>query len=58
MDDRSYVEESNDEDFDSDYVVHDDSSDDGDDEDFDVAISDYKVGPDYYPTEFVWDCQQ
>ncbi|KAF5765277.1 hypothetical protein HanRHA438_Chr15g0714191 [Helianthus annuus] len=58
MDDRSDVEESSDEDFDSDYVVDDDSSDDGDDEDFDVAVDNYEADPDYHPVEFVWDCQR
>ncbi|KAF5813254.1 hypothetical protein HanXRQr2_Chr03g0096081 [Helianthus annuus] len=46
MDHQSDVEESNDVDFDSDYVVSDESSDDGDDADFDAAVSDYEAHPD------------
>ncbi|KAJ0744240.1 hypothetical protein HanPI659440_Chr10g0385361 [Helianthus annuus] len=58
MDHQSDVEESNDVDFDSDYGVSDESSDDGDDADFDAAVSDYEAGPDVYPIEFVWYCKQ
>ncbi|KAJ0852057.1 putative DNA-binding pseudobarrel domain superfamily [Helianthus annuus] len=58
MDHRSDVEESSDEDFDSDCVVSDESSDDGGDEDFVVMVSDYEADPNYHPIEFVWDYQQ
>ncbi|KAJ0696645.1 putative transcription factor B3-Domain family [Helianthus annuus] len=54
MDHQSDVEETNDVDSDSDYVVSDESSDDGDDVDFDAVVSDYEVDPDVYPIEFVW----
>ncbi|KAJ0883566.1 putative transcription factor B3-Domain family [Helianthus annuus] len=54
MDHQSDVEETNDVDSDSDYVVSDESSDDGDDVDFDVAVSDYEVDLDVYPIESVW----
>ncbi|KAJ0490019.1 hypothetical protein HanHA300_Chr12g0450611 [Helianthus annuus] len=53
MDHQSDVEESNDVDSDSDYVVSDESSGDGDDADFDAAISDYEADPDVCPIEFV-----
>ncbi|KAJ0521552.1 hypothetical protein HanIR_Chr10g0472261 [Helianthus annuus] len=52
MDHQSDVEETNDVDSDSDYVVSDESSDDGDDVDFDAVVSDYEVDPDVYPIEF------
>ncbi|MFS8016755.1 hypothetical protein Hanom_Chr15g01372261 [Helianthus anomalus] len=53
MDHQSAVEESNDVDFDSDYVVSDESSDDGDDADCNAVVSDYEAHPDVYPIEFV-----
>ncbi|KAJ0922401.1 putative transcription factor B3-Domain family [Helianthus annuus] len=52
------VEESSDTDSDSDYVVSNESSDDIDDADFDVAFSDYEVDPDGYPLQFVWYCSK
>ncbi|MFS8016411.1 hypothetical protein Hanom_Chr15g01368381 [Helianthus anomalus] len=47
------LSESNDIDSDSDYVVSDELSDDGDDADFDAVVSGYEDGPDIYPIEFI-----
>ena len=58
LDHQSDVEESNDTDSDSDYVVSNESSDDIDDADFDAAVSDYEVDPDVYPLQFVWYCSK
>ncbi|KAJ0853645.1 putative transcription factor B3-Domain family [Helianthus annuus] len=55
---QSDVEESNDTDSDSDYVVSNESSDDIDDADFDVAVSDYEADTDEYPIQIVWYCSK